>query len=127
VHAPERLAATRVAATSAALDAARWPAGELVLRVAPDEAVVLSKTNAVAISDPHAIVVPETSLFGLWMSADVALAWLALECDWALPTARPAFAQGAVAGLPMKLWLEEDRVLFVVAGPFVADFVERVR
>lgn len=127
MRAPERLTATRVAATSAALDLVRWPEGAIVLRVAPDEVVVLADCRAVPILDPHAIVVADRSLFGVWIQADDALAWLARECDWELPSTRPALGQGAVAGLPMTLWFERDRVLFVVAGPFAADFGERLR
>jgi hypothetical protein len=44
-----------------------------------------------------------------------------------LPTARPAFAQGAVANIPLKLWFEHDRVLFIVQSPFAADFEERMK
>ncbi len=127
MRALERLTAMRIAATPAALDAVRWPDGAIVLRVAPDEVVVLADCSAVSIADPHAIVVADTSLFGLWMAANPALAWLARECDWEWPSARPAIGQGAVAGLPITLWFERDRVLFVVPGPFAADFEERLR
>jgi len=123
----DRLTATRIASTPAALDATPWPAGVIVLRTAPDEAVALASVAPSLIDDAHAIVEAETALLGVWMPADSARALLERECDWELPVARPAFAQGAVAGLPLKLWLERDRVLFVVGGPFAADFLERLR
>lgn len=127
MHALEPLTATRIAATPAALDAAPWPSDAIVLRTAPDEAIVLAVITPSMIADTHAIVEPETALCGTWIPTDDALALLERECDWELPAARPAFAQGAIAGLPMKLWFEHDRVLFVVSAPFAADFVERLR
>lgn len=127
MHALETLTATRIAATPAALDTARWPARAIVLRTAPDEAIVLASVELSSISDAHAIVAAETALCGVWIAADVALALLERECDWEPPAARPAFAQGAVAGLPLKLWFERDRVLFVVPAPFATDFAERMR
>jgi hypothetical protein len=123
----EPLIATRIAATSAALDRARWPDGAIVLRTASDEAIVLAVIAPALIADVHAIVEPERSLRGVWMPADDALALLERACDWELPAARPAFAQGAVTGLPLKLWFERDRVLFVVPAPLAVDFMERCR
>lgn len=125
--APERLIATRVAAAPDALDATQWPADAIVLRTAPDEAVVLAIVDAAAVSDPHAIVARETSLFGAWTDRPAAVDLLGRHCDWELPQASRAFAQGAVAGLPLKVWFDDERVLFVVAAPFVVDFVERCR
>ncbi len=130
MHAPKPLTATRVAATCAALDSASWPAGAIVLRTAPDEAIVLVPTKDIEpglIADPHAIVEIESSLCGIWLDADDAHDLLERECDWETPSARPAFAQGAVAGLPVKLWFEHDRVLFVVSAVFANDFMERCR
>ena len=127
MHALRPLTATRIAATPASLDAARWPSDAIVLRTAPDEATVLATVAPADIADAHAIVEAETALVGVWIPADEALALLERECDWEWPSARPAFAQGAVAGLPMKLWFERDRVLFVVPAPFAADFAERLR
>jgi hypothetical protein len=52
--------------------------------------------------------------------------FLTRECEWELPRDRPAFAQGAVAGLAMKLWFEHGRVLFVVPAPFAHELEERL-
>lgn len=127
MRAPERLEATRVAATPAALDAARWPEGARVLRLAPDEALVLAAVGPeVVADDPFAIVEPESGFSGIWLPAAEALDVLARTCAWELPRARPAFAQGAVADLPVKLWFEEERVLFVVPAPYAEDLAERL-
>jgi hypothetical protein len=123
----ERLTATRVVALKAALDAAAWPPGALVVRLAPDEALVAAEVSAAVIGDAHAIVERETGFSSVWLEDETARDFLERECDWELPTARPAFAQGMVAGLPVKMWFEHDRVLFVVASPFAADLTERLR
>ena len=120
------IAATRIVATPAALDAAAWPQGALALRVAPDEALVTAAITADMVDDPHAIVEHDTGFVGAWVESDEALDFLERSCEWELPRERPAFAQGSVAGLPVKLWLEEDRVLFLVPVPYATDLEERM-
>lgn len=124
---PERINATRIVASAPALDAVAWPAGAVVLRVAPDEALVLAEVepDGVWSLDPHAIVVAETGFVGVWLAPDEALDLLERACEWEPPTARPAFAQGMVAGLPLKIWFETDRALFITPAPFAADLEER--
>jgi len=121
----KQIPATRIVATSSALDQATWPADALVLRIAQDEALVTPPVAGLNLDDPHAIVVPDGGFATAWVAADQALAFLERACEWALPSQRPAFAQGAVASVPIKLWLEEARVLFVVPVPYVHDFEER--
>jgi hypothetical protein len=125
---PKRVYATRVVATPAALDAVRWPVDAVALRVAPDEAIVLAGVGQDLIlpHDPHAIVAADTGLAGVWLTMGDALDFLERSCEWELPRARPAFAQGMVAGLPLKLWFEPERVLFIVPAPFTVDLEERL-
>jgi hypothetical protein len=123
----KQISATHIVAAPAALDKAVWPAEAIVLRFATDEALVTPSVDALSLDDPHAIVVPDSGYAGAWLAADEALAFLERTCEWELPSHRPAFAQGAVAGIATKLWLEQDRVLFVVPAPFVEDFAERWR
>ena len=80
-----------------------------------------------AIDDPHAIVERETGFSCVWLDHVTAIDVLERECGWELPQERPAFVQGIVAGLPVKLWFERDRVLFIVASPFAVDLAERLR
>lgn len=124
----EPMIATRIVATPAALDAVAWPAVAVVLRVAPDEVIVLADVGQDLILpyDLHAIVVAETGLASVWLATAEALDFLERACEWELPRQRPAFAQGAVAGLPLKLWFETGRVLFIVPAPFAADLEERL-
>ncbi|MFM2106388.1 MAG: hypothetical protein RL338_1420 [Chloroflexota bacterium] len=98
------LPSRRVVATPEALDAARWSGGSTVLRLAPDEALGVGAT-AVAVDDPAAIDLPEAGFVGAWLSADELAALVVPHLEWPLPAARPALAQGKVAGVPAKLWL----------------------
>ena len=122
----ERIFGTRIVATPAALDAAVWPAGVLPLRFAPDEVFVTGVVDPGQIADPHAIVVPEGGYAGVWLPLADGLAFLERACEWAIPPERPAFVQGAVAGIPAKLWLEQERMLLLVPAPYAADMADRI-
>jgi hypothetical protein len=121
-----RIPGTRIVATPAALDAAQWPPDALVLRIAADEVYVTAPVAANAVADPHAIVAPDGGFVGDWLPAAEALEVLERTCEWELPAARPAFAQGMVAGLPVKLWLEAERIFFMTPAPYQVDFEERM-
>ena len=127
----ERLCGRRIVARPAALDRLSDLRDCILMRLAADELLIIGDAPEVAervfSDDPHAIVVDETGFAGVWRTAEAALEFLAQTCEWEVPKARPAFAQGMVAGLPVKLWLESDRVLFVTAAPFAADLAERMR
>ena len=123
----ERFTGTRNVSLREPIDAADWPKDALVFRLAPDEMLVSAVVDSTAVADPHAIVELETGFSAVWLDHVIAIDLLERECDWELPLERPAFAQGIVAGLPVKLWFERDRVLFIVASPFAADLMERLR
>ena len=127
MHVLERFEGTRIVALPVAIDAAKWPDNALVFRLAADEVLVTGTVAAAVVDDPHAIVERETGFSTVWLETAVAADFLQGECDWELPLERPAFAQGIVAGLPMKVWFERDRVLLIVASPFAADLMERLR
>ena len=97
----ERLHGLRVVADPAALDAARWHGKDLtVLRFAPDDAFGLGALT-VDVDDEHAIVESEAGFVGVWLP----VADIVPHLEWPLPAERPAFPQGAVAGVPAKVWL----------------------
>src|SRR6185437_2746893 len=125
VPAFERIYATRVVATPAALDAAPWPAGTLVLRIAPDEALAIPACVP-EVSDPHAIVESEHGFSGAWVSAEDARSLLEHHCEWEVLAQGPALAQGSIAEIPAKIWLERQRALVLVPAPYAADFDERI-
>ena len=118
------LTATRIVATPDALDAAAWPADALALRTAPDELVVMPAQGSVSLSDPHAIVIADGSLTAGWVDEADGLHFLAHSCEWEIPESRPCFAQGQIAGFPVKLWLTDGRILFIVESAFAEDFME---
>ena len=123
----ERLTGTRITATPGALDQAFWPDGAIVFRFAPDEVFTTAIVDASAISDSHAIVERESGFSGVWLDRAAAMDFLERECDWEPPASRPSFAQGLVAGLPLKVWFDHDRVLLIVASAFANDLMERLR
>ncbi len=124
------LEATRVSATPAALDALvaepPWPAGALAFRTAPDELLVTATPDFKVAGDPHAIVVRETAFSYVWLDEATAERFLNRECEWRRPDARPALAQGEVAGIPAKLWFEAGRTLVLTPAPFAAAFQRRL-
>lgn len=125
----EPLRGLRVVAEPAALDAARWTAaaGEtvLTLRLAPDDVLAIGAA-AVEVDDPHAIVEDERGYVGGWGSARE----LARHAEWSLPSARPALAQGSIAGVPAKVWLpagdDPDRALLVATAAASPVLAERI-
>ena len=133
-RAPElgRVRGLRVVAEPAALDHVRWlasetaPGGVLVLRFAPDEAFAIGALDAVdlAADDPHAIIAEESGFVAAWCD----LADLAGHTEWAWPHDRPVLAQGAIAGVPVKLWLPDDgpTALLVVAAAHADDLRARL-
>ena len=122
----ERLEATRIVASPETLDRLSLPAGAFALRTAPDELLVEGEMPRDAVDDNHALVERETSFASAWVEREEATRFLQRACPWALPTERPAFAQGAVAEIPVKLWFEEASVRFVVPAAYAADLEEQM-
>ena len=122
----ERVEGTRVIARPGALDDGALVTDSPVLRIAEDEILVLGQLAEGAVSDPHAIVARETGFSAVWVESAVALEALARTCAWEQPIERPAFAQGAVADIPVKLLFEQDRVLFLVQTPYAAELEKRL-
>ncbi len=58
MRAPELLSGLRVVAEPTAIDAAQLPAGATMLRIAPDDAIVVGAAT-LTLDDPFAIVEPE--------------------------------------------------------------------
>ena len=125
----ERLRGLRVVADPAALDAARWSGDDvLVLRLAPDDAFAIGAVG-VDLDDALAIVEDERGYVGAWCS----IREVASHAEWSLPTARPALAQGALAGVPAKVWLpgaggadDRDRAFVVATNAASATLAERL-
>lgn len=121
------ISSARFVALPQALDKAQWPPNTLVMRIAPDEILAIPDPGPIQVGDPHAIYASESGFVGGWLSAGDANALLSQHCEWQVPSKRPAFAQGAIAGIPAKVWLDSDQVLFVIPAPYRREFEERIR
>jgi hypothetical protein len=124
VRAPERLPALRVVGAPEALDEVTAPDGQPVLRVALDELLVIGAAS-VEVTGEH-LVVDEAGFVGWWLTPDEVTTHLLPHVDWPLPTARPALAQGLIAGVPAKLWLAEDRALLLCPAAYAHELMERL-
>ena len=122
----ESLRGLRVVASPQALDAATWDGESVVLRFAPDDAFAIGATG-IEITDEHAIAVEETGWVGYWLTPDDVAERVVPHIEWSLPAARPALAQGFIAGVPAKLWLAEDRCLVLCAVPYEHELAQRLR
>jgi hypothetical protein len=121
VPALDRLRGVRVVADPASLDRATWRGDEVtVLRFAPDDAFAVGAT-AVDLDDEHAIIEDEVGFVGAWLDPDD----VEPHVEWSLPTARPALAQGSIAGVPAKLWLPVDGDAFLLTPAAYGDELSR--
>ena len=79
------------------------------------------------VADEHAIVEDDAGWSGAWLQP-AALAEIAVQhIHWRLPDRRPALAQGLVAAVPAKLWLQVDgSALLIVATVSVDELQERL-
>jgi hypothetical protein len=123
VFALEPVRATRIAAAPAALDALAFPPATMALRLAPDDLLVVADV-APAVADPDAIVVPDAGWAGALLDAGAARELLARHADWPLPD--HGLAQGAAAGVPVKIVVAGESVLLLVPSAYAAELVERL-
>jgi hypothetical protein len=123
VFAPEAVVATRIAAVPAALDALALDDGVVTLRLAPDDLLVLADVAPV-VADADAVVAPDAGWAGAWLESGAARELLARHADWPLPAA--GLAQGAAAGVPVKVVVAGDRTLLLVPAAYTAELVERL-
>jgi hypothetical protein len=121
VPAPEPLRGWRVVARPDTLDALERAGLGAALRLAPDDLLLVGPGAPPAVDDAHAIVVPDAG-FVAWALDPAALRSLVEQhVDWEPPSDRPALAQGLVAAVPAKLWLEGDGTARLVCLAAYAD------
>jgi hypothetical protein len=123
VFAPEPVVAMRIAAAAEALDALAPADGVVSLRLAPDDLLLLAAV-APDVADPDAIVVPDAGWAGAWLDSGEAADLLARHADWPLPAS--GLAQGAAAGVPVKVLVRADRTLLLVPAAFAVELAERL-
>ena len=124
MRAPDPHPALRVVASPEALDGLSLPDERPMLRLAPDDLMVIGAAS-VEVSGDH-LVVDETGFVGWWLTPEELREQVVPHVDWPLPTTRPALAQGLVAGVPAKLWLAEDRALLLCAAAYAHELQERL-
>jgi hypothetical protein len=95
------------------------------LRFAPDDVLVLAEAE-VAVNDRHAMVERDTGWVSLPMTEQRALDLIASHASWEVPRDRPALVQGMVAGLPVKVYLDANQSMFIIAAPFGHELEERL-
>jgi hypothetical protein len=124
----------RVVAAPRALDEATWydegPGPDefvpLVLRLAPDDAYAIGAT-AVELDDDHAIIESEVGYLALMFPADEFADIVVPHLEWPPPLERPAFAQGAIAGVPTKLYIDSTGAAIVlVLDSYADDLLDRL-
>ena len=103
----------------------RWKGDPLVLRFAPDEAFAIGGAGG-TFDDPDAILEPETGFVGAWLTTDELLRLVVPHVEWPLPETRPVLVQGTIAGVPAKLWLEEDRALLLTLAAYRHELESRL-
>ena len=125
MRAPERMQGTRVVASPTVLDARGWPDGAAALRLAADDLLVIGEVFA-DMGDASAIVEEERGFVGWWLSSDELRDRVMPHLEWPLPDSRPALAQGLIAGVPAKLWLDADRALLLCQAAYAHELEERL-
>jgi hypothetical protein len=125
----------RVVASPEAIAAAIWshdgPGPDefepLVLRLADDDVYAIGATG-VEIADPDAIVEQETGFIALMFPADEFVDVVIPHLEWPPPLERPALAQGAIAGVPAKLYLDSTGAAIVlVLASYLDDLLSRLQ
>jgi hypothetical protein len=124
VRAPEPLSALRVVAAPEALDDLTLADEHPALRLAPDDMLVIGAASAQVVGE-H-LLVDEAGFVGWWLTPEEVTTHVVPHVDWPLPTARPALAQGLIAGVPAKLWLAEDRALLLCNAAYAHELMERL-
>ena len=126
----EPLRGLRVVAEPRAIDGLAPGEGALVLRLAPDDALVLDSSmtpETMRVADEHAIVEAEAGFAGCWLAPEELDEVIVPHVEWPLPAERPALAQGFVAGVPAKLWLTADGALLLCAAAYAHELTDRLR
>ena len=120
-----RVEATRIVADPGALDEIEAPDGGRLVRLAPDDLLVFPPVDPVDVADRYAITERETGFSAAWFGRSE-VARLQAVCAWEFPRRRPAFAQGHVAGVPVKMLFDDGGVRVLVPTVLAHHLEERL-
>lgn len=123
MRAPEPLHGLRVVARPAAIDGAVLPAGATMLRITPDDAIVIDAAT-LTIDDASAIIEPEYT-FVHWRLTPAEFESVTNHIEWPLPTAGK-LGQGLIAAVPAKIVINTDSVLLIVSAGLAHELAERL-
>ena len=123
MRAPETLHGLRVVARPTALDALAAPTGGVVLRIAPDDAIVTG-TATLMVDDPDAIVEPEYT-FVHWTLTVAEFDAISRHIEWPIP-APGQLGQGLIGGVPAKIRIDADHVMLIVSAGLAHELLDRL-
>ena len=127
MRAPEPLRGWRVVAGPEALDALEQAGLGVALRLASDDLLLLGPGGPPPVDDADAIVVPDTGFVAWALDAPALQSLMGGHVEWDLPAHRPALAQGLIAAVPAKLWLQEDGTARLIClAAYAPELQERV-
>lgn len=116
-----------------ALDALPPVDGATACRVAADELMLVSFSGrldaellAARLAPSGGLLVDQSDAYAVWTLSGVADEAFARLSAVELPPRRPAFVQGAVAGVPAKAIAEDDRIHVLVGAPLGHHLRDRV-
>ena len=121
----ERLEAIRIVAVPGALDQFGSPDGGHLVRLAPDDLLVIPPPARVDVADAYAIIEPEAGFSAAWFDRSELPRLQALSA-WEFPRRRPASAQGHLAGIPVKMLFDEGGVRVLVQAVLAHHLEERL-
>ena len=123
MRAPEPLNGLRLVARPTAIDDAALPMGATILRIAPDDAIVVDAAT-LTVDDAFAIIEPEYA-FVQWKLSPQEFAGVTHHIEWSLPAAGQ-LGQGLIAGVPAKILIGSDHVLLIVSAGLAHEIAERL-
>ena len=83
--------------------------------------------TGVHLDDPDAIVEPELGYTAIMFPVDEFIDVVLPRIEWPLAPTRPAFCQGAIAGVPAKLYIDTTGAATVfVMTSYLDDFLSRL-
>jgi len=94
---------------------------------APDPEIASRVARGVLDLDRHAVAERDDSFSQVVLTPGEAEEFLARGCEWEPPAARPAEAQGTVAGIPAKVSFEAAHTRILLPAPYAAAFERRLR
>ncbi len=117
----------RVVADPAAVDSvvAALPSGVTVLRIAPDDLMLIGYVGPLSCSDPHAIIETDLGFSRAWFSLTEFDQIIRPHMEWSMPP-DGRLGQGLIAGVGSKVHIDAGTVLVVCPTAFVHELEGRL-